>query len=169
MNTDFNNEDWEPLLALLREEVQEYGGLYNLLDRQQKEVFERDPESVMATNEEVEKYMKEMGQLRERREEEVVFMAKKFGCDEALSLTKMLDYFPDYIRPLLKALIDEVNDMVKRTRRKARQNFLLLSRTMELTQEAISALQPDNYTKTYSRKGKVGMTGMTPTRYKAFV
>lgn len=169
MNKDLNSEDWEPLLALLREEVQEYGGLYNLLDRQQREVFERNPESVMATNEEVEKYMAQMGKLRESREEQVVFMAGKFGCDENLSLTQMLNFFPDFIRPLLKALIDEVNDMVKRTRRKARQNFLLLSRTMELTQEAISSLQPDNYTKTYGRKGKVGITGKVPTRYKAFV
>lgn len=169
MNKDLNQGDWEPLLALLREEVQEYGGLYNLLDRQQKEVFDRNPDSVMATNVEVEKYMGEMGLLRERREEQVVLMATRFGCNKDLSLTNMLDYFPDYIRPLLKALIDEVNDMVRRTRRKARQNFLLLSRTMELTQEAISSLQPDNYTKTYGRKGKVGMSGKVPTRYKAFV
>ncbi|MCH6255856.1 flagellar protein FlgN [Puniceicoccaceae bacterium K14] len=169
MNTDLNQEDWDPLLELLREEVQEYGGLYNLLERQQREVFERAPESVMSTNEEVEHYMGQMGLLRERREEQVVLMANRFGCDTDLSLSNMLDYFPEFIRPLLKALIDEINEMVRRTRRKARQNFLLLSRTMELTQEAISSLQPDNYTKTYSRKGKVGMTGKMPTRYKAFV
>ena len=43
MNMTFNQKDWDPLVDLLREEVQEYGGLYNLLDRQQNEIFNREP------------------------------------------------------------------------------------------------------------------------------
>jgi len=165
----FNQNDWDPLVDLLREEVQEYGGLYNLLDRQQTEIFNREPELVMQTNDDIEMHMQEMNVLRERREEQVKQMANRCACDDSLSLMKMLPWFPDFIRPMLKALIDEVNGMVSRTRRKARQNYLLLSRTMEITQEALRMAEPDNFSKTYSRKGKVGMTGRMPATYKAFV
>ncbi|MEM9160637.1 MAG: flagellar export chaperone FlgN, partial [Verrucomicrobiota bacterium] len=90
-------------------------------------------------------------------------------CEPSLPLRKMLPHFPDFIHPLLEALMEEINQMITRTRRKAQQNFLLLSRTMELTQETLRALQPENYTKTYSKKGRVGVTQRMPSRYKAFV
>lgn len=169
MNKEFDKQDWDPLVDLLRKEVQEYGGLFNLLETQQKQIFKREADTVLTINEEVESYMLDMGVLRERREECVREMARRGGCSPDLSLSKMLNYFPEYIRPLLQALVEEVNHMVDRTRRKARQNHLLLSRTMELTQETISALQPSNYTKTYGRKGRVGVAGKMPTRYNALV
>ena len=169
MNNEFDKKDWDPLVELLRKEVQEYGGLYNLLERQQKEIVSRQPDLVLTTNEEVESYMLDMGVLRERREACVREMAERNGCDVELSLSKMLDHFPEFVRPLLQALIDEINHMITRTRRKAHQNHLLLSRTLELTRETVSALQPDNYTKVYSRKGRVGVSGKMPSRYKTFV
>ena len=169
MDKFLEQKDWEPLLELLRLEVQEYGGLYNLLDRQQKEIFERDPEAVLITNEEIETYTAAMGELRKQREEMVESIGQSCGCEPKLALRKMMPHFPDFIHPLLEALMDEINQMVTRTRRKARQNFLLLSRTMELTQETMRALQPENYTKTYSKKGKVGVNQRMPSRYKAFV
>jgi len=169
MNKDGNLIDWDPLVAILRDEVQEYGGLYNLLDRQQKEIFSRDPEAVMKTNEDIEAYSQQMGTLRGSREELVSGIAKAFDCDPEEKLSKLVDHFPDYVQPLLQALIDEINQMIKRTRSKARQNFLLLSRTMELTQETVAALRPDNYTKTYTRKGQVGVAKNMPSRYKTFV
>lgn len=169
MNSTFEEKDWDPLVELLRSEVQEYGGLYNLLDRQQEEIFKRDPELVMNTNSEIERYMAEMGGLRERRENKVREMARACGADEEQSLSNMLPHFPDFTRPLLKALIDEINQMIRRTRQKARQNFLLLSKTMEVTHETLQALQPENYTKTYTKKGKVGVKNPMPPRYRAFV
>ncbi len=169
MNDTFEKTEWDPLVELLREEVQEYGGLYNLLDRQQSEIFNREPESVMQTNSDIEAHMTEMNSLRERREEKVRTLASQCDCDEEFSLTNMLPHFPDFVRPLLQALIDEVNGMVSRTRRKARQNYLLLSRTMEITQEALRLTEPENFSKTYSRKGRVGVAGKLPTTYKAFV
>lgn len=169
MNEIFEKNDWDPLIDLLREEVQEYGGLHNLLDRQQSEIFNRESDLVMLTNEDVERQMGMMNALRERRESKVRMMASQCNCDPDLSLRNMLPHFPDFIRPLLEALIDEVNAMVTRTRRKARQNYLLLSRTMEITQKALSMSEPENFSKTYSRKGHVGMSGTVPATYKTFV
>ncbi len=169
MNSALEQHEWEPLVDVLRDELQEYGGLYNLLDRQQEEIFRREPDVVIETNEEIEHYMAGMGELRLKREEMVGALAERYDCDKDLSLKKLIPELPEFARPLLQALVDDVNHMVDKTRRKARQNFLLLSRTMELTQETIRSLQPDQYTKTYSKKGRVGMSHQTPSRYKTFV
>ncbi len=169
MNDIFKKNDWDPLVKLLREEVQEYGGLHNLLDRQQSEIFNRESDLVMLTNDDIESQMGMMGALRQKRESKVRSMAEQCNCDPELSLKNMLPHFPEFIRPLLEALIDEVNAMVSRTRRKARQNYLLLSRTMEITQEALRMTEPGNFSKTYSREGHVGMSGTVPATYKTFV
>src|SRR5690606_19202111 len=98
MNKNFQEKDWEPLVELLRFEVQEYGGLFNLLDRQQQEIFKRDPELVMGTNAEIERYMAEMGSLRERRESKVREVARAYGLDQEEKLSNMLPHFPDFMR-----------------------------------------------------------------------
>jgi flagellar biosynthesis/type III secretory pathway chaperone len=169
MKEIFEESDWDPLIELLREEVQEYGGLYNLLDRQQNEIFNRDPDLVMEINIEVEAHMKQMDVLRQKRESMVREMAIRCQCDQEWTLKELLPGFPVFVRPLLEALIDEVNAMVRRTRQKARQNYLLLSRTMEIAHEALRRSEPSNYSKTYSRKGQVGVSGDLPTTYKALV
>lgn len=169
MSNIFAEKDWDPLVDLLRHEVQEYGGLYNLLERQQDEIFKRDPQLVLDTNAEIESYMSDMGGLRTRRESFVRDMARECGADEEQPLSKLLVHFPDFMQPMLQALVDEINHMVRRTRHKARQNFLLLSRTMEINHETMQALQPGNYNKTYSKKGRVGVKTQMPTRYQAFV
>ncbi|MDQ8182318.1 flagellar protein FlgN [Pelagicoccus sp. SDUM812005] len=169
MSNNFEEKDWNPLVELLRNEVQEYGGLYNLLERQQEEIFSRDPELVLATNSEIEGYMSEMGGLRERREEFVREMARGCGADEEKPLSQLIEHFPDFMQPMLQALVDEINHMIRRTRQKARQNFMLLSRTMEINHETMQKLQPENYNRTYTKKGRVGVKTKLPTRYQAFV
>jgi len=169
MSSESPSHAIEPLVELLRSEVQEYGGLYNLLQRQQDEIFKRDPDLVLETNSQIESYMRQMGGLREQREELVREMARSFGVDAELSLSKLLPHFPDYLRPMLEALVHEINEMVRRTRRKARQNHQLLSRTMELNHETLRTLQPERYGKTYSKKGQIGVSNAIRSRYQAFV
>lgn len=169
MSSPFSEKDWDPLVDLLRHEVQEYGGLYNLLERQQEEIFKRDPQLVLDTNSEIEGYMSQMGGLRVRRESIVRDMARDCGADEEQPLSKLLINFPDFMQPMLKALVDEINHMIRRTRQKARQNFMLLSRTMEINHETMQRLNPGSYNKTYSKKGKVGVKTRLQSRYQAFV
>jgi flagellar biosynthesis/type III secretory pathway chaperone len=123
----------------------------------------------MEINIEVEAHMKQMDVLRQKRESMVREMAIRCQCDQEWTLKELLPGFPVFVRPLLEALIDEVNAMVRRTRQKARQNYLLLSRTMEIAHEALRRSEPSNYSKTYSRKGQVGVSGDLPTTYKALV
>ena len=169
MKSNFAESDLDPLVDLLRNEVQEYGGLYNLLERQQEEIFKRDPQLVLNTNAEIEGYMSDMGGLREKRETLVREIARSFGADEEQPLSKLLNYFPDFMRPMLQALVEEINHMIRRTRQKARQNFMLLSRAMEVNHETMQRLQPGNHNKTYSKRGRIDIKTQTQSRYQAFV
>lgn len=161
--------DWEPLVETLRNELQEYGGLYNLLGRQQDRILERKTDAILAVTEEIEVQTHAVAQLRSRREELVAGLTARAGGRAPGSLRALLPAFPDVVRPLFEALMTDINHMVRRNRQKARQNHLLLSRAMELTEQTLRVLQPENFTRTYERSGKVGFAGRAKpsARYQA--
>ena len=71
-------------------------------------------------------------------------------------MRQLLPHFPVEVQPLLHALIDEINHLIHRIRRDARQNQMLLSRTVEAHEEALRILMPDTFkARTYSPRGSV--------------
>lgn len=165
----FNSHDWEPLVEILRSELQEYGGLFNLLSQQQDRIIERKTDAVLTVTDEIEAQTRTVGELRGRREELVATLLERAGETQSALLRALLPYFPEVVRPLFDALMTDINHMVRRNRQKARQNHLLLSRAMELTEQTLRMLQPENFTRTYKRSGKVALTTrpVTTTRYHA--
>lgn len=155
--TLFDAADWEPLVETLRAELQEYGGLFNLLSQQQNCIVERKSDQVLALNSDIETQMGAVASVRGRREEMVQALHTRAGDAHRGSLRRLVPYFPEVVRPLLEALITDVNHMVRRNRQKARQNHLLLSRAMELTEQTLRLLQPEDFTRTYQRDGKVAL------------
>ena len=59
---------WEDLLSLLRDELQEYGGLIGLLSSQQQSILNRRPESLLAINQSVQTQMEASQMLQRRRQ-----------------------------------------------------------------------------------------------------
>jgi flagellar biosynthesis/type III secretory pathway chaperone len=164
----FDAHDWEPLVETLRSELQEYGGLFNLLARQQDRIIERRPDDVLAINDEIENQTHAVAELRLRREELVDALTRRAGLKAPGTLRGLVPCFPEVVRPLVEALITDINHRVRRNRQKARQNHLLLSRAMELTEQTLRVLQPENFTRTYQRTGKVSLTGRpAAARYQA--
>jgi flagellar biosynthesis/type III secretory pathway chaperone len=164
----FDTHDWEPLVETLRSELQEYGGLFNLLSQQQDRIIERRPDDVLVINDEIEGQTHAVADLRARREELVAALSEQAGLPAPGALRALIPYFPEVVRPLIEALMTDINHMVRRNRQKARQNHLLLSRAMELTEQTLRVLQPENFTRTYRRTGKVALTGRPAiARYQA--
>ena len=163
----FSNRDWEPLVETLRAELEEYGALFNHLTRQQEEIFARRVDTVLEINGDLDDQTRIIASARERRQEVMDDLVKRSGLPAGTRLTGMLDQFPDFVRPLLEALVRDINLMINRTRRKARQNHILLARAVELTQETLRLLQPGSFTKTYARSGQVSVTGDKTSRYQA--
>ncbi len=54
----------------------------------------------------------------------------------------LIPLLPADYRPLVQALVDENNELLVRVRQRARQNHLLLSRSVELMQGLLNTLLP---------------------------
>ena len=71
---------------------------------------------------------------------------------------------PDY-RPLLCALVDENNHLLGRGRQRARQNHVLLRRSVELMQELLNTLLPSRRASVYDGTGAHPASLCAPRRF----
>lgn len=158
-------QTWDPIVEALRGELEEYGGLLRLFEEQQQKIFIRESEGVAALVPQLEQQAVAVRVRRGAREKLVreFGVARGRGADQ--SLRQLLPEFPADVRPLLEALIDEVNHLVHRARQRSRQNRLLLARVVELHQALLPSLRPQAFTKTYSRRGQLAVSagGIGPT------
>jgi flagellar biosynthesis/type III secretory pathway chaperone len=156
------NITWETIAECLREEVQEYGGLLRLFEQQQECVFNREPDRLLLLIETIKNATGQAEDVRRRREKCVSAFASGLGRATDSTLRSLLPSIDDHARPLLEALIDEVNRLIHRVRRITRQNHLLLSRTVELQQGLLRQFYPGAFTATYSARGRVSMAAPGP-------
>jgi flagellar biosynthesis/type III secretory pathway chaperone len=167
--TPFSAAERDPLVELLRLELQEYGGLFNLLGRQQDRIINRQPDAILVLNDEIDAQTQTVADLRVRRENMVAELHGRAGASGSVTLRSIIPFFTAEVQPLLEALMNDINHMLRRNRQKARQNHLLLARAMELTEQTLRVLQPENFTRTYQRSGKVATPrpAATASRYHA--
>ena len=154
--------NWEPLAECLRSEVQEYGGLLHVFEDQQACVFRRDSERLLPLIEAVSEATRTAEAVRRRREMTASAFATERGLPAGATLRQLLPHVEPDARPLLEALIAEVNHLIHRLRRVTRQNQLLLARTVELQQTVLRQFQPEAFTQTYSPRGRVAIAATLP-------
>ena len=151
------NTTWEQVADCLRDEVQEYGGPLSLFEEQQECVFRRNPSHLLELIETIKEATQRAEDARHRREQCVSAFAAGLGRAADVTLRSLLPSVDGEARPLLQALIDEVNRLIHRVRRITRQNHLLLSRTVQLHQGLLRQFYPGAFTPTYSACGRVSL------------
>lgn len=149
--------NWELIADCLRAELAEYGGLLNLFESQQRSLLLRDADAVMRLAGEIEEQAVKVGECRKTRESAVAAFAREHGREERSTLRSMLPLVDPNARPLLEALINEVNRLLHRVRRVSRHNHTLLARAVEVHQQALEQLRPNDFTRTYSPAGRVSV------------
>ncbi len=152
------NEPWTIIAESLRTEIAGFGGLLNLFEQQQQSLFARDTESVLLLSGEIEAHTRAMSDHRQRREQIVAEFALSQGQPARATLRSLLPFIAAEARPLIEALIAEVNVLIHRVRRLTRQNHTLLARTVEAQQELMRTLRPDAFQHTYSAAGRRTLT-----------
>lgn len=148
---------WETIANHLRTELQGYGGLLALFEEQQANLLRRDPDAVLSLAQTIEQQARNTAEHRLQRELFVREVAEQNGYPSDATLRQILPVFPSEVQPLLGALIDEVNHLIHRVRRGARQNQQLLARAVEMHQETLRAIRPARFVKTYSPRGQVSV------------
>jgi flagellar biosynthesis/type III secretory pathway chaperone len=147
------NEPWTIIAESLRNEIAGFGGLLNLFEQQQHALFARDTDGVLRLSGEIEAHTRLMQEHRLRREQIVSEFALANAQPARATLRSLLPFVAAEARPLIEALIAEVNVLIHRVRRLTRQNHSLLARTVESHQELMRTLRPDAFQHTYSASG----------------
>jgi len=150
---------FQPVVAALQDELQEYGGLLQLFQQQQQYVLSHDPEGFLSLTDGVEEQIQRSTAKRLEREKIVRESAIQAGVAPDSTLIALLPYFPEACRPLLVALIEEINDLLQRTRRRLRQNHMLLGQCLDLARQMVGRSQPEVCTNTYNARGQKSHLG----------
>ena len=134
------------LIEALRDELKNYGEMLVLLDRQQESLMTRAANEVSQSISLIQAQGSAIQEARQRREDCRRAVAETAGEAETATFKDLIPLLPADYQPLLKALVDENNELLFRVRRRARQNHLMLKRSVELMQQLLTSLCPSNQT-----------------------
>ena len=148
---------WQAIAECLRAELADYGGLLLLFEQQQRSLFVREAGSVLEIANRIETEARGLAETRHRREVAVATFAVEHEKLATSSVRDLLPLIEASARPLVEALVTEINHLLHRVRRISRHNHLMLARTVEMHQETLQLLRPEAFTKTYSPAGRVSM------------
>jgi flagellar biosynthesis/type III secretory pathway chaperone len=148
------------LIACLREELQQYGEMLARLDDQQNRVIQRDADQILETASAVQTQGAVVQEARNERERAQQAFALSLGLPENAAFAQMLPLSPEVCRPLVGALIHENNELLVRVRQRARQNHVLLARSLELMRQLLETLFPAGRSPVYAENGSVFTRGL---------
>jgi len=152
------NNDWDNIAECLRSEIAEYGRLLNLIEHQHKLIFQRDPGAILRHNPALQAQVDLLHECRGRREQAARDFAAAHDQPSARTMRALLPLVAADGRPLMAALIAEINHLVHRVRRALALNQRLLATTVDCQQEFMRRLWPSAFTKTYAADGRVSVT-----------
>lgn len=144
----------------LRAELHGYGELLALMETQQDEIISRDTILIESSTQKINQQFKIIQNLKDRRSAIQVDISTTIGLLPDALYKEQRNYFPDDFRHLTDALVDENNELLKQVKSKAKQNQLLLFRTVEMMQEFINHLLPRNEVKSYNATGNSQSTSV---------
>jgi flagellar biosynthesis/type III secretory pathway chaperone len=130
------------LIEALRSELENYGEMLALLDRQQEFLIARAASELFQSINSIKTQGVAISQARSHREACRRTVADEYRLPEQAGFPALIPLLPPDYQPLLKALVHENNELLKRVRQRARQNHLMLRRSVALMQELLDSLLP---------------------------
>ena len=136
------NEELTKLIESLREELRQYGQMLVLLDEQQGRIIQRHNDELLDATAAVNNQGAAIQTARRQREDAQRELGRLLQVGGDAPLTHMAPLLPPDYRPLLNALMQENNHLLQRIQQRARQNYLLLRRSLELLDQFINSFCP---------------------------
>lgn len=153
---------WKRIADCLREELAEYGGLLNLFEAQQRALSDRNPHTVVRHGNAINAIARSLARSRLRRDKAVEAFAVEHGRPATSTLRSLLPLIDADARPLLEALMDETNHLLRRVRRASRKNHSLLTGAADLQQETLQLLRPSAFKRSYGMRHGVAVANSHP-------
>jgi hypothetical protein len=125
--------EWDQLVDALRDELQEKGGLIQLLNQQTETLYRSDIAENERLEEQIRVQLRLISRCTQGRELALRQTASRFQLNEDAQSAEVIRCFPDYVHPLLEALFSEVDRLSNRMQERLRQNQGLKERFLFAT------------------------------------
>jgi flagellar biosynthesis/type III secretory pathway chaperone len=155
-------ERLQQLINALREELQQYGEMLALLDRQQQVVISRQADEVFQSASFIQAQAAVIRQARMSRENLRGEVAADLCQPQTASFGVIIPLLPADYQPLVRALVEENNALLARVQHRARQNHLLLRRSLEFMQDFLNTLFPGREPRVYNDQGAAPLRALQP-------
>lgn len=146
-------ETADKLIEALRYELQQYGEMLALLEKQQQNVLDSNTSGVLENISAISVQTSIIQNARKATEQAKRELCFELGIDEKSSYSEVVKHLSEEYQILLNALIDENNSLIGRIHKRANQNHLLLKRSIEMIQQLISAVVPGLCATFYDQSG----------------
>lgn len=161
-------ESIEKLVGALREELQHYGEMLALLEQQQLHAINRAADEMLVSTTAIQNQAQVMQAVRRDREKCQRELARELAILESSTFVEIFGLLPAAYKPLIESLVDENNSLLRQVQQKARQNHLLLSRSVELMHQFLGTILPARETQVYNGQGSREVHALpTPPLYEA--
>lgn len=135
----------EQVIEALRDELQQFGELLALLETQQTCLNRADAGEISRTAAAVDSQRKVIEAARDRRENLQRQLAWTIGEPDSQSLQSLLPRTPEIYRPLLFALVGEINQLIEAVRSQLESNQFQLRRALDLNARMQSTISSQAY------------------------
>lgn len=136
------NSELQTLIDSLREELRQYGEMLVLLDEQQTRILRRRGTELLDATTAVDHQGEAIRTARDQRESARRDLARSLELSADTSFHRLAPALPPDYRPLVSALVQENNQLLHRIQQRARQNHLLLRRSLDLLDRVIDSFSP---------------------------
>ena len=133
-----NQNNYEPLANLLRDEVVGYGQLLQLLEDQRSALIQQDEALILSLNDEVTNHTVYIKRLNESRKRMVAGLHAE-GESGILLLIESIESAP---QEMFKELIREINRLIRESQSQLTRNQMLYRRALDISRETLRVLRP---------------------------
>ncbi len=130
----------QKFIDALRNELQQYGEMLALLDQQHEMVMHRGGEEIQQSVAAVNAHRSLIQTAREQRHQLQRQLAARLDQPDTATFAQIIPLLPQQYRPLVKALVQENNELLHRVEQRAQQNQMLLQHSLELMREFVASL-----------------------------
>ena len=122
----------EKLVGALREELVQYGEILALLEQQQELIVNNSTDELLENLEAITSQTKELASARGARDSCRQKLAVSLGQAPESRFRQLIEILASEHQPLVRALVDEINDLLRRAQLRLSQNNRLLGRALHV-------------------------------------
>lgn len=148
------NKMYDPLIDLLRDEIEAYGKLFNLLEEQRSALIHQDVETILTLNLTVEEHSVVIKRLNDERKKLVAALHP----DQETRIVLLLAHIEGPPKELFEELIHEINRLIRESQLQLSCNQMLYRRALDVSRDTLRVLRPDaaDVPGIYRRDGNTG-------------